>query len=88
MVLSSNREAIIYLSSQPGIEGVRFGREAIRLENVGLNDGDYIVDIWKPAHPGGIVKTDSARAVSGRLSMTLPEFVDDIDDIVVHIRIE
>ncbi|MHC4517970.1 MAG: hypothetical protein ACYTAS_05230 [Planctomycetota bacterium] len=82
MVLSSANEAVVYLSSKPGVEGVRFGREDVHLKDLGLTDGQYDVEIWKPAAPGGIVKRATCRAVSGNVTLGYPAFVDDL---AIHI---
>ena len=82
MVLSSEREAIVYMSSTPGIEGIRFCAQDIQIQGLGLADGDYHVEIWKPSSPGGIVQRNRTNLKNGKTSFKLPDFVDDL---VVHI---
>jgi hypothetical protein len=78
MVLSSRREALVYLSSKPGLEGARFGPEAACLTDLGLADGAYDVEIWKPSAPGGVIKNDSCTVTGGKAVTALPGFVDDL----------
>ena len=82
MVLSSDKEAVVYLASKPGVEGVRFDRADLHLKDLRLHDGDFDVEMWKPAAPGGIRETGSCATANGRVRMQIPGFVDDL---VVHI---
>jgi len=78
MVLSSRKEAVVYLSSKPGIEQKHFLAQEAKLENLGLRDRDYKVEIWKPSAPGGLIKNDSRKIVNGKATIELPDFVDDL----------
>jgi len=82
MVLSSQKEAVVYLSSKPGIDGRQFSAQEARLEDLILKGERYKVEFWKPAAPGGIFKKDSCRIADGKATVELPNFVDDL---VVHI---
>jgi hypothetical protein len=44
-VLSSGKEEIAYLSSEPVIESVRFGQERILLRDLNLKDGSFKVEM-------------------------------------------
>lgn len=82
MVLSSQKEAVVYFSSRPGIEKEHFPARQVRLENLLLNDDGCKVEVWKPTAPGGIIRQDSCRSVNGKVTIELPGFVDDL---VLHI---
>jgi hypothetical protein len=82
MVLSSKKEVVVYLSSEPGVEGKLFAAQESKLENVGLKDGVYKVEVWKPSAPGGVIKKSSCKVINGKVTIEFPDFVDDI---VVHI---
>ncbi len=82
MVLSSSREAVIYVSSKPGVEGVRFAGQDITVEDLGLKDGEYRTEVWKPSAPGGITQWSRTRIKNGKGTLAVPEFVDDV---VVHL---
>jgi hypothetical protein len=82
MVLSSQKEAVAYFSSKPGIEKKRFSAQKARLEDLILKHGIYKVEIWNPSAPGGIIKNDSCKATNGKVTIELPDFVDDL---VIHI---
>jgi hypothetical protein len=78
MVLSSQKEAVVYLSSKPGVEGKHFATQEAKLENLVLKDGVYKVEIWNLSAPGGIIKNDSCKTVNGKVTIELPDFVDDL----------
>jgi hypothetical protein len=78
MVLSSGREAVVYLSSKPGREHVRFTPQTLELVDLKLADGSYQVTIWKPAAPGGIEARSATRSRGGQFSLDLRAFVDDL----------
>ncbi|MHC4628778.1 MAG: hypothetical protein ACYTDV_17510, partial [Planctomycetota bacterium] len=82
MALSSQKEAVAYFSSKPGIEDRHFGAQEIMLDNLALKEGTYKVEIWRPAAPGGIIEMDSCEIAEGQAAIRLPEF---IDDLAVHI---
>jgi hypothetical protein len=82
MVLSSQKEAVVYLSSKPGIEKEHFLAQEATLEYLALKDGLYKVETWKLSAPGGIIKNDSCKIVNGKVTIELPVF---IDDLVVHL---
>jgi hypothetical protein len=82
MVLSSQDEAVVYLSSKPGIENIRFPAQETKLENLALEDAVYKVEVWKTAAPGGIIREYSCEVAKGKATIQLPVFVDDL---VVHI---
>ena len=85
MVLSSNREAVVYLSSKPGAENVRFEPSELRLDELLLDDGQVTADIWKLSGPGGIVETREINLENGAATLGLPAFTDDV---VVHVMRE
>ena len=78
MVLSSATEAVVYLSSSPGAEGVSYDAQELFLADLGLSDGNCPVEIWKPSAPGGILKRFDAAIQDGGSVIHLPEFVDDL----------
>ena len=82
MMLSSQKEAVVYFSSKPGTEGKQFSAQEVALENLILKGGVYKLEIWKPTAPGGVIWEDSCEIAKGRATIGLPVFVDDL---VVHI---
>ena len=82
MVLSSQKEAVVYLSSKPGIDARQFSAQEASLEDLILKGGRYKVEFWRLAAPGGIFKKDSCGIADGKATIELPDFVDDL---VVHI---
>lgn len=77
MVLSSRQEAVVYLSSAPGEEGVTYQGQEIQIGELALRDGTYHLEIWKPAAPGGVMKRRDQVVQNGMFSTRLPRFVDD-----------
>jgi hypothetical protein len=82
MVLSSRKEAIIYLSSKPGEEGIQYLAQDLNLSDLCLLNGNYTVEFWKPSAPGGIVERKEIKSFEGAFKIQVPDFVDDI---VLHI---
>lgn len=82
MVLSSSREALVYLSSQPGQQGINFSAQDLQLAALAIKDGKIRVEIWKPAAPGGIMEKTQASIQGGNVSLKLPAFTDDL---VLHL---
>jgi len=82
MVLSSPREAVAYFSSRVGAENRTFEAQELQLVRLGLADGEYDVEIWKPSAMGGVMKRTSCNVEDGSALIELPAFVDDL---VVHI---
>lgn len=78
MVLSSEREALVYLSSAPGAEEVSYEAGEVRLSGLNLADGTYTVGVWRPAAPGGLLESVVARAADGRLDVGIAAFTDDL----------
>jgi hypothetical protein len=78
MVLSSATEAIVYLSSRPGEKGVRFPTMDLHLTDLGLSDGRYSIEIWKPSAPGGRIHCFNAEFQEGESVINIPGFVDDL----------
>ncbi|MBD3267246.1 hypothetical protein GF373_11315 [bacterium] len=85
MVLSSPKEAVVYLSSKPGVEKKRFPAQSIQLESLKLKDGEYTYELWKPSSPGGILKNGSCKTNDSKVKIELPDFVDDI---LIHLHTE
>ena len=77
-MLSSAREAAVYLSSAPGVEGVEYAAGKLRLEGLALDDGSYEIEVWRPAAPGGTVGKTVSAAAGGALEVGAPAFVDDL----------
>jgi hypothetical protein len=78
-VLSSSKEAIIYVSQEVGRTGKIFKTASLKVINLALKNGTYMVEIWKPAAPGGIIKTIQTTIEEGILDIgKLPQFTDDI----------
>jgi hypothetical protein len=78
MVLSSTSEAIVYLSSRPGDEGIGYAAQELQLTNLGLPDGNCRIEIWKPSAPGGKINCIDAELQDGGSVIKLPDFVDDL----------
>jgi len=79
-ILSSPMEAVIYCSSGTQEEGVDFQKWRMYVTDLALDSGEYTVEIIQPAV--GIVKTEKIRVYNGSLTISLPDFTDDI---AVHI---
>jgi hypothetical protein len=85
-VLSSNREAVAYISSNTGQQNKSFKAASVKITKSALQNGKYTVDIIKPDKPSndGLLQRITNVAVSnGTLTVKLPAFKDDI---VVHVR--
>ena len=82
MALSSDKEAVIYLSSNPGEQNVQFAAQEISLSDLKLSDGNYKVEIWQLAAPGGIVSSLELEFTKGKADLSLPTFTDDM---AIHI---
>jgi hypothetical protein len=80
LVLSSAREAVAYVSSATGRQGVRYGSSVLRLHELALDDGSYRADVVAPAR--GPLETRELRVVAGSAVVPLPAF---IDDLAVHV---
>ena len=78
MCLSSDQEALVYLSSAPGEEDTRYDSSDLRVGKLNLTDGAYRVSFWKPSAPGGLSKKILARVSRGALEISLPSFTDDL----------
>jgi hypothetical protein len=84
-VLSSDREAVAYISSRTGQQGRTFSAGAIQISGTTLSNGTYRVDIVKPDKhtDGGLLKRISnVRVNNGALTVQIPTFKDDV---VVHV---
>lgn len=81
LVLSSAKEAVIYLSSGTGQRGVKFPAALLKADQLALEDGAYTADIVKP--DSGILDSRSVQVPAGQVSIPLPAFTDDI---AVHLR--
>ncbi len=75
-VLSSENEAVVYLSSATGRSGVEFGSENLIVEDLSLADGEYLMDIISTT--GGVAVIHTVRIADGKLAVRLPGFVDDL----------
>lgn len=78
MVLSSDKECVVYLSSKPGEENVHFDGQTLTLADLNLDDGAYAVGVWKPSAPGGLLRTLQSSVSAGNLEADLPAFTDDL----------
>jgi len=78
MVLSSQNEAVVYISSLPGQEGIKYSSQEILISEVGLVDGKYIAEVWKLSAPGGLIERIEIELSESKTSLTLPDFTDDI----------
>jgi len=79
-VLSSNTEAVAYMSSPTGREGAKFKAQTLKLNSLSLKDGRYTAEIVRP--DCGILNVRDVTAKGGAVSLELPPFTDDI---AVHI---
>lgn len=80
-LLSSEREALAYISSPTGIEGEDFPATMVKIADSALADGAYTVDIIKPdRHEGDglLSRLREVPAKDGVLEVALPAFTDDI----------
>lgn len=78
MVLSSLREAVVYQSSEVGTEGVQFDASTLTASGLRLDDGNYPVQIVRPAAQVEPLEAGCVSAGGGIVQVELPEFVDDI----------
>jgi hypothetical protein len=75
-VLSSSKEALVYLSSATGRENVNYNAQLLKLRNLALSDGTVQVSIIDPKI--GTLDKFSATVSGGHVSLSLPAFTDDI----------
>jgi len=75
-VLSSSKEALVYLSSATGQENVNYDSQLLELRNLALSDGAVQVSIVDPKI--GILDKYSATISEGNVNLLLPAFTDDI----------
>jgi len=76
LVLSSDREAVVYLASSMSQNDYSYSAKDLVLENLDLNSGTYSADIWSPV--SGKIDTKTVTVSSGSATIGLPSFVDDI----------
>ena len=76
LVLSSAREALVYLASGTGKEAVEFDASTVRVAGLALNDGVYKASLYSPAL--GPIATSEVSVQGRQSSIALPAFVDDI----------
>ena len=84
-LLSSPKEALVYLSSATGVENEEFSETMIKVAHSRLDDGDYTVDIIKPDNHDGdglVTRLTNVTVADGSLALPLPDF---IDDLAIHI---
>jgi hypothetical protein len=82
-VLSSPKEAIVYLSSPTAQQGVGYSAQLLRVAGLALQDGDYTLDIIDPETGSNMKESVENKISGGRFSLPLPAFVDDL---AVHIH--
>jgi hypothetical protein len=75
-LLSSEKEAIVYLSSATGEKNVTFNPELLSIQGVALDSGMYAIDVFSPS--SGIVTTHVRSVDGGQIDINLPSFTDDI----------
>ena len=83
LVLSSPTEAVVYLSSDTGEEGVPFEAQPLKLSGLALADGTYEVRLIDPSR--GDVGSGVFNVRQGVGTLRLPAFTDDL---AVHLRSE
>ncbi len=83
MVLSSPDEAIIYLSSVPGVDDQELKEQNLIVSDLQLISGNASIAIWKPSYPGGELSVGPIEISNGNLEVTLLSFVDDL---IVYIK--
>lgn len=76
LLLSSNKEAVVYLSSPTGIQNLEYLSKRIKLRNLKLKDGKYDVVLFEPASGERSAKHVSVK--DGNASLLLPKYIDDI----------
>jgi len=76
LVLSSSKEAIAYLSSPTGIEGMAYSPGRLRLQGLALADGQYTARFFDPEQ--GTVTTEAVSVVKGQARLNYPPFADDM----------
>ncbi|MFQ5930620.1 MAG: hypothetical protein ACE5MK_13070 [Acidobacteriota bacterium] len=82
-LLSSPREALLYLCSATGKEGVAFGPQRVKLTDLPLaGRSDYTIDIIDPK-ANGVKRSYQKSIEAGKIEIDLPPFVDDM---AVHIH--
>jgi hypothetical protein len=85
-LLSSEREALAYISSPTGIEGEEFPATMVKIADSALADGAYTVEIIKPdrhVEDGVLARFTDVTVAEGSVELRLPAFTDDI---AVHIH--
>jgi hypothetical protein len=85
-VLSSDREAVAYISSKTGQHNKNFKAASIKINKSALQSGKYTVDIVKPdeqSKDGLLQRISNVSVSNGTLTVRLPAFKDDI---VVHVH--
>lgn len=80
MVLSSSKEAIIYLSSGTGQQDVRYGAGEMEVTDLALEDGIYMARVFLPASGPSSVR--SVTVSDGTFSMNLSRIEDDMAILV------
>ncbi|HEX2909065.1 MAG TPA: cohesin domain-containing protein, partial [Phototrophicaceae bacterium] len=76
MVLSSNQEALVYLSSPVGQQNVNYNAQSAQLSGLALSNGSYTAEIVKPDK--GVLSTQAVAVSNGQASLNLPAFTDDL----------
>jgi hypothetical protein len=75
-VLSSEREAVGYVSSDTAEEGVRFPAGDIELDALATDDGTYDADVVDPVE--GVVGEQTVDVADGAATVAVPAFTDDV----------
>jgi hypothetical protein len=78
MVLSSSREALVYMASAMGEIGTTYLAQQSIISGLALRDGHFAADVWKPAAPEGLIETHTVEVREGSLRLDLPAFTDDL----------
>ena len=79
-VLSSEKEAVAYVSLATAKEGIPFNAARLELADLALADGDYRATIVKP--DSRVLRSVSVKVKDGRVAVSLPAFTDDL---AVHV---
>jgi hypothetical protein len=80
-LLSSSKEALVYLSSPTRVEGRQYASMTIELRESALADGAYTVDIIKPdwhVDAGLLARFTDVSVADGSVALALPAFTDDL----------
>ena len=83
LLLASEREAVVYLSSATGEERTLVRPGSVRLADLPLADGRYRLDVWDPKAGPGIIDSRDITVSGGITVFDVPAFVDDL---AVHLR--